>query len=76
MKSKFPSTCPMCLRPIVVGHDVDKLAERWVHSVCMPAEPDAWEPPENWKWRGRRTVAGGRSLTRSKAAHGRPYRWQ
>jgi hypothetical protein len=76
MKAKYSGICPACLRTIVIGHDVNKLAERWVHSGCMPEDPESFEPPANWKWRGQRKVVGGRLLTRSKAAHGRPYRWQ
>jgi hypothetical protein len=66
----------MCLSGIVIGQDVNKLAGRWVHLPCMPEDPEAFQPPANWKWRGQRQVAGGRLLTRGKAAHGRPFRWQ
>jgi hypothetical protein len=66
----------MCLRPIAVGRFVDKLSERWVHSECMPEDPAGFQPPENWKFRGRRQTTGGRLLTRSKAVHGRPYRYR
>jgi hypothetical protein len=76
VQAKYPGVCPACLTGIAVGQDVNKLVGRWVHSGCMPEDPESFQAPENWKWRGQRTMAGGRLLTRSKAVHGRPYRYQ
>lgn len=76
LKAKFPGTCPARLTGIAVRQVVNKLVERWVHSGCTPEDPESFEPPANWKWRGQRKLTGGRLTTRHKAAHGRPFRWQ
>lgn len=66
MKAKFTGRCPARLGGILVGRDVNKLLNRWVHSACIPAEGEDFEAPDNWKWRATKQVAGGRVNTRSR----------
>jgi hypothetical protein len=64
MKAKFPgSVCPICLKPIDLGAEIENFMGRWIHTACASGEGRT-SVPGNWKWRGTRVPQGGKSLSR------------
>ena len=70
MKARLAgSVCPICLKGIEVGEEIEKFMGRWIHSSCASAEGRT-TVPENWKWRGQRITQGGKSANRRGTTRG------
>lgn len=64
MKARLAgSVCPICLKQIEVGAEIEKFMGRWIHTACASAEGRT-SVPENWKWRGTKIPQGGKSVAR------------
>lgn len=61
MKAKFTgSKCPLCLKHIDLGVEIEKFMGRWIHTACASAEGRT-EVPDNWKWRGTKIPQCGKA---------------
>lgn len=70
MKAKYAGNkCPICLRHIDLGVEIEKFMGRWIHAACA-SEEGRTSVPDNWKWRGTKIPQGGKSLNRRGTTRG------